>query len=129
MRSKTRSAEYLVISMDDACLRSMRCPVQKRRDSRSGLRMKLGNLLEAAKENAQVMNHKAESTDTSIRGEPPRSRGEFTGLSPAGYLLTLTTQVRKESRRLRFELWKIHGGCSYRRERVSKSEPNSLVRR
>ena len=49
MTSKPRSAEYLGISMEDACLLSMRCPVQRRRDSHSGFRTELGNLLEAAK--------------------------------------------------------------------------------
>ena len=33
MTSKPRSAEYLGISMEDTCLPSMRCPVQRRRDS------------------------------------------------------------------------------------------------
>src|ERR1035441_9036137 len=49
MTSKPRSAEYLGISMEDTCLPSMRCPVQRRRDSHSGFRAEPGNLLEDEK--------------------------------------------------------------------------------
>ena len=49
MTPKPRSAEYLGISMEDTCLPSMRCPVQRRRDSHSGFRAEPGNLLEDEK--------------------------------------------------------------------------------
>ena len=76
MTPKPRSAEYLGISMEDTCLPSMRCPVQRRRDSHSGFRAEPGNLLEDERENVQAQKRKAESTNASIRGGPPRSSDE-----------------------------------------------------
>src|ERR1039458_9988480 len=76
MTSKPRSAENLGISIEDPCLLSMRCPMQRRRVSHSGFHAELGNLLEAAKGKCSRDEREAESTDASIKGGPPRSSEE-----------------------------------------------------
>lgn len=45
MTSKLRSAECFGMSLEDTCLLSMWCLMQRRRDSHLGRRMELGNLV------------------------------------------------------------------------------------
>ena len=77
MTSKPRSAEYLGMSMEDTCLLSMRCPVQRRRDSNLGSRTELENLDGDAKgKDTSGQIHEVESTDTPTRGGLLRSSDE-----------------------------------------------------
>ena len=64
-------------SMEDTCLLTMRCPVYRRRDSNSGFRAELENLVSSVQgKRDKRKNREAESTDGPASGGLLRSTDE-----------------------------------------------------
>ncbi len=78
MLSKRVEVGSTLRSMDDTCLRSMRQPVYRWRDLRTGFGTERGNLAWGGKENPQVAHTTRENTDTHDRGGAARSSDEAT---------------------------------------------------